>query len=58
MKIDIKLVDGIEEPVKLITGQGFAIGALTNAVYAWGIDYEKPRPENEEGAEPRLDGVE
>lgn len=49
MNLCLKKVDGIDEPVKLITGVGFAVGARTNNVYVWQIDYEAP--------EEQLDGV-
>ena len=42
MKLCIKRVDGIEEPVKLVSGMGFAVGAQTNKVFAWGVNYLIP----------------
>ena len=52
MKISVKAVEGIEEPVKLISPMGFAVGATTNKIFAWGISYEEPaQAEAAEGEE-------
>jgi len=53
MNLCLKKVFGIDEPVKLVVGSGFAVGALTNSVYVWHVDYEEPEEQPE-----RLDGVE
>ena len=42
MNLCLKKVDGIDEPVKLISGTGFAVGASTNNIYVWQVDYEDP----------------
>lgn len=58
MKLAICKVEGIDEPVKLISQIGYAVGASTNKVYAWGIDFMYPSvDDSEEAKEQRLDGV-
>ena len=57
MKLAIKRVEGIDEPVKLVSAMGFAVGAQTNKVYAWGIDYSYPSVNDQEDEEERLDGA-
>jgi len=57
MKLAVKKVEGIDEPVKLISPMGFAVGASTNKVFAWGLDYSYPSVDEQE-EEERLDGVE
>ena len=42
MNLCLKKVDGIDEPVKLISGTGFAVGASTNKIYVWQVDYKDP----------------
>lgn len=42
MKLCTKRVEGINEPVKLISMAGFAVGARTDNVYAWALDYSDP----------------
>ena len=37
-----KRIEGIDEPVKLISAGGFAVGQRSNKVYAWAIDYVEP----------------
>ena len=37
MNLCIKKVEGIDEPVKLISGSGFAVGARTNKVFVWHV---------------------
>lgn len=54
MKLVIKRVERIDEPVKLISAAGFAVGALTNTLFAWGVDYVQPSAGPER---VRLDGV-
>ena len=68
MKLSIKAVQGIEEPVKLISPMGFAVGATSNKIFTWGVTVEVPsydapaanQEENEEvpANDARLDGVE
>ena len=38
----IKQVEGIDEPVKLVSPMGFAVGANSNKIFAWGVSYEQP----------------
>ena len=47
MKLSVKAVEGIEEPVKLISPMGFAVTATTNKIFAWGISYEVPAQADE-----------
>ena len=42
MKLSIKAVQGINEPVKLIAPMGFAVGATSNKIFAWGVTIEVP----------------
>ena len=56
MKVCLKRVEGINEPVKLVCATGFAVGASSNAVYTWSVDYELPPEDSEE--QRRLDGAE
>lgn len=53
MHLNLKKVEGINEPVSLIASAGFAVGAFSNQVYVWHVDYELP-----EEQVARLDGVE
>ena len=48
MNLCIKRIEGIDEPVKLISAAGFAVGERTNKVYAWALDYEDPLQEADE----------
>ena len=65
MNLQFKQVQGIDESLKLVSPMGFAVGASTNKIYAWGISYELPpnqadpeEEEQQEDAQPeRLDGV-
>ena len=45
MNLRVKKVEGINEPVKLISALGFAVGARTDQVYTWALDYENPDEE-------------
>ena len=40
MILRLQKVEGINEPVKLIAGSGFAVGAQTNKVYMWQVGYQ------------------
>lgn len=40
MKLCLKKVEGINEPVKLIAASGFAVGSCTNKVYVWEVSYQ------------------
>ena len=42
MKLSVQAVNGIDEPVKLISPMGFAVGAATDRVFAWGVSMEVP----------------
>ena len=42
MNLCVKKIEGIDEPVKLIAASGLAVGARTDKVYAWALDYEDP----------------
>ena len=62
MNLVIRQVEGIDEPVKLVSPMGFAVGSASNRVFAWGISYEQPandaEADEQEGAQQeRLDGV-
>ena len=35
MKLVMKVVPGIKEPVSLVASKGFAVGAISNKVYTW-----------------------
>ena len=54
MNLRVKKVEGINEPVKLISALGFAVGARTEKIYAWAVEYENP----DEDEDYRQDGVE
>ena len=41
MNLCIKKVEGIPEPVKMISMSNFAVGERTNKVYAWCMDFEQ-----------------
>lgn len=41
MNLCIKRIEGINEPVKFISSAGFAVGARTDKVYGWKLDYEE-----------------
>ena len=41
MSLCIKRIEGINEPVKLISSAGFAVGARTDKVYGWTLGYEE-----------------
>jgi hypothetical protein len=41
MNLCFKKVEGIDEPVKLVGGSGFAVGAITNKVFVWHVSFEE-----------------
>ena len=47
MNLVIRQVEGIDEPVKLVSPMGFAVGSTSNRVFAWGISYEQPANDDE-----------
>ena len=47
MKLCVKRVEGIDEPVKLVSGMGFAVGEQTNRVFAWTVDYVIPEQDDD-----------
>ena len=52
MNLTVRMVEGILEPVKLISAAGFAVGH-SDTVYTWEVRYQQPESD-EDG---RLDGV-
>lgn len=54
MNLYVNKVEGINEPVKLIAASGFAVGARTEKIYAWAVEYEN----QDEDEDYRQDGVE
>jgi len=46
MRLVLKKVEGISEPVKLVSAMGFAVGQ-SNKLYTWGAYYQMPLVEDQ-----------
>ena len=40
MKLVVRKVEGINEPVSMVASKGFAVGAKSNSLYSWRASYE------------------
>ena len=51
LKLALKPVDGIDEPISLLSSRNMAVGADSNKVYQWQTSYEILSPLEEDTAD-------